>query len=88
MRPSLSFFLVVQFVGQIKEALIGRGKRLEGQQSQRGFTRYVLGLAASVVTPTAEHLPPSVQAKRLRDLGRRSKEQKQDKHLAHATLTF
>ncbi len=90
------------------ESLIGKGKRLEGQQSQSGFTRYVLGLAASVVTPTAsllesvsetvgikhltqwltEHLSPSLQSKRLRDLGRSSKEQKQDKPKGPGISTF
>jgi len=41
---------------EVIESLIGKGKRLEGQQSQSGFTRYVLGLAASVTTPTASLL--------------------------------
>ena len=93
---------------EVIESLIGKGKRLEGQQSQSGFTRYVLGLAASVVTPTAspletvsetigikhltqwlsEHLPQSLQSKRLRDLGHRAKEQKQDNLKAPETTTF
>jgi len=93
---------------EVIESLIGKGKRLEGQQSQSGFTRYVLGLAASVVTPSAsllesvakvvgikhlnqwltEHLPQTLQAKRIRDLGRHRKEQKQDKHPSPATATF
>jgi hypothetical protein len=93
---------------EVIESLIGKGKRLEGQQSQSGFTRYVLGLAASVATPTAsllesvsetvgikhltqwltEHLPPSLQSKRLRDLGRRTKEQKQDNPNAREIATF
>ena len=80
---------------EVIESLIGKGKRLEGQQSQSGFTRYVLGLAASVATPTAfllesvaktvgikhlnqwltKHIPQTLQAKRLRDLGRQTKEQ-------------
>jgi hypothetical protein len=38
------------------ESLIGKGKRLEGQQSKSGFTKMVLGLAASVVKPTYEYL--------------------------------
>jgi hypothetical protein len=38
------------------ESIIGRGKRLEGQQSLSGFTKMVLGLAASVVNPTQEYL--------------------------------
>jgi hypothetical protein len=93
---------------EVIESLIGKGKRLEGQQSQSGFTRYILGLAASVVTPTASllhsvaqsvgikhvsqwleaHLPQSIQSKRLRDLGRATKEQNQDKHSVAATTTF
>jgi len=38
------------------ESLIGKGKRLEGQHSKSGFTKMILGLAASVVTPTYEYL--------------------------------
>jgi hypothetical protein len=38
------------------ESLIGKGKRLEGQHSKSGFTKMVLGLAASVVKPTYEYL--------------------------------
>ena len=93
---------------EVIESLIGKGKRLEGQQSQSGFTRYVLGLAASVVTPTTsllesvsetvgikhltqwlkQHLPQSLQSKRLRDLGRRTKEQNKDNQPAAETTTF
>lgn len=39
---------------EVIESLIGKGKRLEGQQSQSGFTRQVLALAGSVVKPTHE----------------------------------
>lgn len=39
---------------EVIESLIGKGKRLEGQQSQSGFTRQVLAMAGSVVTPTHE----------------------------------
>lgn len=38
------------------ESLIGKGKRLEGQQSQSGFTKMILGLAAAVVQPTQEYV--------------------------------
>lgn len=38
------------------ESLIGKGKRLEGQQSQSGFTKMILGLAAAVVDPTQEYV--------------------------------
>lgn len=39
---------------EVIESLIGKGKRLEGQQSQSGFTRQVLAMAGSVVKPTHE----------------------------------
>jgi hypothetical protein len=38
------------------ESLIGTGKRLERQQSQSGFTKLILGLAAAVVEPTQDYL--------------------------------
>jgi hypothetical protein len=38
------------------ESLIGKGKRLEAQQSKSGFTRMVLGMAAAVVKPTKEYI--------------------------------
>ena len=38
------------------ESLIGKGKRLEGQHSQSGFTKMILGLAAAVVRPTTDYL--------------------------------
>lgn len=38
------------------ESLIGKGKRLEGQQSKSGFTKMVLGMAAAVVQPTAAYV--------------------------------
>lgn len=41
---------------EILESLIGKGKRLEGQQSQNGFTKMVLGMAAAVATPTRAYL--------------------------------
>lgn len=41
---------------EVLESLIGKGKRLEGQQSQSGFTKMILGVAAAVVRPTAEYL--------------------------------
>lgn len=36
------------------ESLIGKGKRLEGQQSKSGFTKMILGMAAAIVRPTGE----------------------------------
>jgi hypothetical protein len=41
---------------EVIESLIGKGKRLEGQQSKGGFTRMVLGVAAAVAEPTTEYL--------------------------------
>jgi hypothetical protein len=41
---------------EVLESLIGKGKRLEGQHSQSGFTKMILGVAAAVVRPTAECL--------------------------------
>ena len=38
------------------ESLIGKGKRLEGQQSQSGFTKMILGMAAAVVEPSQEYI--------------------------------
>jgi len=38
------------------ESLIGKGKRLEGQQSRSGFTKMVLGMAAAVIQPTTEFI--------------------------------
>ena len=41
---------------EILESLIGKGKRLEGQQSKGGFTKMVLSLAAATVAPTVERI--------------------------------
>jgi hypothetical protein len=38
------------------ESLIGKGKRMERQQSKSGFTKMVLAMAAAVVEPTKEYL--------------------------------
>ena len=46
---------------EVIESLIGKGKRLEGQQSKSGFTRMVLGLAAAVVKPTNEYLQQALE---------------------------
>lgn len=49
---------------EIIESLIGKGKRLEGQQSKGGFTRMVLGLAAAVVNPTNDYLQRALESTR------------------------
>jgi hypothetical protein len=43
------------------ESLIGKGKRLEGQQSRSGFTKMVLAMAASVAEPTADHVRTALE---------------------------
>jgi hypothetical protein len=47
---------------EVIESLIGKGKRLEGQQSGGGFTRMVLGMAAAVTTPTKEFIEKAFAA--------------------------
>ncbi len=43
------------------ESLIGKGKRLEGQQSRSGFTKMVLATAASVAEPTAAYVRTALE---------------------------
>ena len=50
------------------ESLIGKGKRLEGQQSQSGFTKMILGLAAAVVKPTTEYLTAALSTVKTADV--------------------
>ena len=50
------------------ESLIGKGKRLEGQQSRSGFTKMVLGMAASVSDPTVEYLRTALEQVKTRDV--------------------
>ena len=38
------------------ESLIGKGKRLEGQQSRSGFTKTILAMGAAVVQPTRQYV--------------------------------
>lgn len=44
------------------ESLIGKGKRLERQQSKSGFTKMVLAMAAAVVKPTTAYLQDALAA--------------------------
>ena len=39
---------------EVIESLIGKSKRLDGQNNTRGFTAQLLAMAASVVTPTSD----------------------------------
>jgi hypothetical protein len=50
------------------ESLIGKGKRLEGQQSRSGFTKMVLGMAASVAEPTVEYVRTALFQVKTRDV--------------------
>jgi hypothetical protein len=50
------------------ESLIGTGKHLEGQQSRSGFTKMILGMAASVVKPTCDTIQAALQAVKTKDL--------------------
>jgi len=43
------------------ESLIGKGKRLEGQQSRSGFTKMVLAMAALVVEPTTGYVRTALE---------------------------
>jgi hypothetical protein len=64
---------------EVIESLIGKGKRLEGQQSKGGFTRMVLGLAAAVVNPTSEYLRQALET-----IGTKHVTQWARKHLGHS----
>jgi hypothetical protein len=50
------------------ESLIGKGKRLQGQQSKSGFTRIVLGMAAAVAKLTNENVTQALSHVRTRDV--------------------
>lgn len=50
------------------ESLIGKGKRLEGQQSKSGFTRMILGMAAAVVNPTKTYIEQAFSHVKTRDV--------------------
>ncbi|MFT5525578.1 MAG: hypothetical protein ACI9HK_003548, partial [Pirellulaceae bacterium] len=53
---------------EIIESLIGKGKRIEGQQSRTGFTQLVLAMAAAVVTPTKDFIKNAFQAVKSKDV--------------------
>ena len=53
---------------EVIESLIGRGKRMEGQQSKSGFTKMVLAMAAAVVDPTKEFLEKALATVKTKDL--------------------
>jgi hypothetical protein len=53
---------------EVLESLIGKGKRLQGQHSRGGFTRMILGMAASVVRITHDRILQSLKSVRTVDL--------------------
>jgi hypothetical protein len=59
---------------EVIESLIGKGKRLEGQQSKSGITRMVLGLAAAVVKPNHEFLREALETVGVKHVARRAKQ--------------
>jgi hypothetical protein len=50
------------------ESLIGKGKRLERQQSKSGFTKMVLSMAAAVVKPRKDYIAAALKAVKVRDV--------------------
>jgi hypothetical protein len=53
---------------EVLESLFGKLKRLEGQQNQGGFTKLLLGLAASVATITEDYLCRALEVIKTRDI--------------------
>jgi hypothetical protein len=49
---------------EVLESLIGKGKRLQGQHSRGGFTKLILGMAASVVQITQDRVCEALEAVR------------------------
>jgi hypothetical protein len=50
------------------ESIIGKGKRLEKQQSKSGFTKMILAMGAAVVKPTREYLAAALEAVKVVDV--------------------
>jgi hypothetical protein len=57
---------VLQGSSEVLESLIGKGKRLEGQQSKSGFTKMLLGIAAAVVKPSKDYLAAAFEGVKVR----------------------
>ena len=53
---------------EVLESLIGKAKQLEGRQSKGGFTKTLLGLAASVAQTTEENIRAALTAIRVQDV--------------------
>ena len=54
---------------EVLESLIGKAKQLEGQQSKSGFTKMILGVAASVSEITEQTVQAALVAVKTRDVG-------------------
>jgi hypothetical protein len=53
---------------EVLESLIGKAKQLEGSQSKGGFTKTVLGLAASVAKVTEQNIRAALTATKVQDV--------------------
>jgi len=53
---------------EVLESLIGKGKRIQGQHSRGGFTKLILGMAASVVQITSDRVCEALETVRNADL--------------------
>ena len=53
---------------EVLESLIGKTKQLEGRQSKSGFTKMILGLAASVTQVTEQNIRAALSAVKVRDV--------------------
>lgn len=53
---------------EVLESLIGKGKRMQGQHSRGGFTKLILGMAASVVQITEDRVREALETVRHNDL--------------------
>jgi hypothetical protein len=53
---------------EVLESLIGKAKQLEGQQSKSGFTKMILGLAASVCEVTENKVQEALTAVKVKDV--------------------
>lgn len=53
---------------EVLESLIGKGKRLQGQHSRGGFTKMILGMAASVVTLSHDRVREALEMIKTIDL--------------------
>jgi hypothetical protein len=59
---------------EVLESLIGKAKQLEGQQSKSGFTKMILGLAASVCEVTEQTVRQALAAVKVGDVSNWIKE--------------